>query len=51
MMAVGESARRHVTLRLIPYLMFIYLLAYLDRANLGVAKLRMQQDLRFHRLP
>jgi MFS family permease len=27
--------------------MFIYLLAYLDRANLGVAKLQMQKDLRF----
>lgn len=40
-------ARKRVTRRLIPYLMFIYLLAYLDRANLGVAKLRMQQDLNF----
>ena len=38
--------RRRVTSRLIPYLMFIYLLAYLDRANVGVflgeTKLRMQ---------
>lgn len=39
--------RRHVTRRLIPYLMFIYLLAYLDRANVGVAKLQMQHDLNF----
>jgi MFS family permease len=39
--------RNHVTRRLIPYLMFIYLLAYLDRANIGVAKLRMQLDLGF----
>ena len=39
--------RRRVTRRLIPFLMFIYLLAYLDRANVGVAKLRMQQDLGF----
>jgi ACS family tartrate transporter-like MFS transporter len=30
-----------------PYLMFIYWLAYLDRANLSVAKLQMQQDLGF----
>jgi len=30
-----------------PFLMFVYLLAYLDRANVGVAKLRMQQDLNF----
>lgn len=39
--------RRRVTYRLIPYLMFIYLLAYLDRANLGVAGLQMQKDLNF----
>src|SRR5436190_19916748 len=39
--------RRHVTRRLIPYLMFIYLLAYLDRANVGIAKLQMQKDLNF----
>jgi len=42
-----ERARRRVTRRLMPFLMFVYLLAYLDRANLGVAKLRMQQDLHF----
>jgi len=40
--------RNHVTSRLIPFLMFIYLLAYLDRANLSVAKLQMQADLGFN---
>ena len=45
--ALPERTRRHVTRRLIPYLMFIYLLAYLDRANVGVAKLQMQKDLNF----
>jgi ACS family tartrate transporter-like MFS transporter len=39
--------RERVTRRLIPYLIFIYFLAYLDRANVGVAKLRMQNDLGF----
>ena len=39
--------RRRVTRRLIPYLMFIYALAYLNRANLGVAKLQMQTNLGF----
>jgi MFS transporter, ACS family, tartrate transporter len=39
--------RKHVTRRLMPFLMFVYLLAYLDRANIGVAKLRMQEDLHF----
>ena len=42
------DTRKRVTGRLIPYLMFIYLLAYLDRANVGVAKLQMQQDLHFN---
>lgn len=39
--------RRRVTRRLMPFLMFVYLLAYLDRANIGVAKLQMQQALGF----
>jgi ACS family tartrate transporter-like MFS transporter len=30
-----------------PFLVFIYVLAYLDRANVGVAKLQMQRDLSF----
>ncbi len=49
--AAGEMlpvrTRKHVTRRLIPYLMFVYFLAYLDRANLGIAKLGMQHDLGF----
>jgi ACS family tartrate transporter-like MFS transporter len=44
---VAIRTRRRVTRRLIPYLMFIYWLAYLDRANLGVAKLQMQPQLGF----
>ncbi len=42
-----SRTRRRVTRRLIPYLMFIYLLAYLDRANIGIAKLQMQRELSF----
>ncbi|MHB1856889.1 MAG: MFS transporter [Acidobacteriaceae bacterium] len=45
---VSVRARRRITRRLIPYLMFVYLLAYLDRANLGVAKLQMQGDMGFN---
>ena len=45
--ALSVRTRSRVTRRLIPYLMFIYLLAYLDRANVGVAKLQMQQNLNF----
>ncbi|HEV2133325.1 MAG TPA: MFS transporter [Terracidiphilus sp.] len=40
--------RKHVTRRIIPYLIFIYLLAYLDRANISVAKLHMEADLGFN---
>jgi ACS family tartrate transporter-like MFS transporter len=40
--------RKRVTRRLIPYLIFIYLLAYLDRANVGVAKLHMEADMGFN---
>jgi ACS family tartrate transporter-like MFS transporter len=46
--ALPVRTRKRVTRRLIPYLMFIYLLAYLDRANVGVAKLGMQKDLNFN---
>jgi ACS family tartrate transporter-like MFS transporter len=45
--ALPARTRRRVTRRLIPYLMFIYVLAYLDRANVGIAKLQMQKDLNF----
>src|SRR5664279_4950540 len=34
-----------VTWRLMPYLFLCYLLAYVDRVNVGFAKLQMQQDL------
>jgi len=33
--------------RLIPFLMLCYLGAYLDRVNVGFAKLQMLSDLRF----
>jgi ACS family tartrate transporter-like MFS transporter len=44
-MELAERTRRRVTLRLMPYLVLIYLTAYLDRANIGIAKLQMQGAL------
>lgn len=44
---VAERARRRITRRLMPFLVGAYLLAYIDRANLGIAKLQMQGDLGF----
>ncbi|HWV08592.1 MAG TPA: MFS transporter, partial [Pseudomonas sp.] len=38
---------RKVTWRLIPFLCFCYLAAYLDRINVGFAKLQMLDDLQF----
>jgi sugar phosphate permease len=36
---------RKVTARLIPFLFLCYILSYVDRVNVGFAKLQMQQDL------
>ena len=42
-----NSARRKAYLRLIPLLFVCYVVAYVDRVNVGFAKLRMQEDLQF----
>jgi MFS transporter, ACS family, tartrate transporter len=44
---IAQRTRRRVTWRLMPFLIVAYLLAYMDRANVGVAKLQMQTDLGF----
>jgi ACS family tartrate transporter-like MFS transporter len=44
---VGERARRRVTRRLMPYLFLLYVIAYLDRVNVGYATLEMTKDLAF----
>ena len=38
---------RGVTVRLIPFLFLLYIIAFLDRVNAGYAKLQMGADLRF----
>lgn len=40
-----ERAYRTITIRLMPLLFACYILAYLDRINVGFAKLQMQHDL------
>jgi MFS family permease len=40
---VAERARRRITLHLIPFLFFLYILAYLDRVNVSVAQLGMER--------
>jgi D-galactonate transporter len=44
---VEEGAYRKVTWRLMPFLMLCYVVAYLDRVNVGFAKLQMVTDLGF----
>ncbi len=41
--SIAERTRRRVTLRLIPFLFFLYILAYLDRVNVSVAQLTMEE--------
>ena len=43
--AVEDRTYRRVTLRLIPFLFLCYVVAYLDRVNVGFAKLQMLTDL------
>ena len=42
-----EATFRTVARRLIPFLFLCYVAAYLDRVNVGFAKLQMQADLKF----
>jgi MFS family permease len=41
--AIQKTVRR-ISLRLLPFLLLMYILAFLDRANLGFAKLAFQAD-------
>ena len=45
--ALETSAYRKVMWRLVPFLFLCYVLAYLDRVNVGFAKLQMLNDLKF----
>ena len=42
-----EATYKKITFRLIPFLVFLFVLAWLDRVNVGFAKLQMLQDLNF----
>ena len=41
--AMEQKTQRKVTWRLLPFLFLLYIVAYLDRANVGVAKLGMKE--------
>src|ERR1043166_2819472 len=43
--AVAQSTMRKVSLRLLPFLFVLYIVAYVDRTNVGLAALQMNRDL------
>ena len=46
-LALADSTRRKVTRRILPFFFILYVVAYLDRANVSFAKLAMSADLGF----
>jgi MFS transporter, ACS family, tartrate transporter len=44
---VAERTLRHVNRRLMPYLILLFIVAYLDRVNIGYAGLQMTHELGF----
>lgn len=42
-----DALRRKIAWRVLPLVFLLYIVAYLDRANVGFAKLAMQDDLKF----
>lgn len=45
LIGVGDATLRHVAWRIIPFICLLYVLNILDRANVGFARLAMQDDL------
>ena len=45
--SLEKRAYARVTWRLMPFLFLCYIIAYIDRVNVGFAKLQMLQDLKF----
>lgn len=39
------TAYRRISLRILPFLFLCFVVAYMDRINVGMAKLQMQDDL------
>lgn len=47
MKSESQSVLRKVTIRLIPYMLLLYIVAYIDRSNISVAALQMNASLGF----
>src|ERR1700748_2845350 len=46
--AVPQRARKRIAWRILPFLFLLYIIAFLDRMNIGAAALQMPADLGFH---
>ncbi len=46
--AVADRARKRIAWRLLPFLFLLYIIAFLDRMNVGAAALQMPGDLGFN---
>ena len=46
-MVDGRALYAKISWRLIPYMFLLYIVAYLDRINVGFAAIDMQRDLGF----
>lgn len=44
---IAQNARRRISRRLLPFLFILYIVAFLDRMNVGAAALQMPHDLGF----
>ncbi len=45
---IGKQARKRITQRLMPFLIGLFIIAYIDRVNVGYANLQMSKDLGFN---
>ena len=44
---IGKRTLRRITWRIVPFIMLLYFIAYIDRVNIGFAALTMNKDLGF----
>ena len=42
-----ERTRKKIAWRILPFIFILYIISYLDRANVAFAKLNMSEDLKF----
>jgi len=46
-LSMADRVRQRVSFRIMPFLFLLYIIAFIDRVNVGFAKLRMKEDLGF----